>query len=107
MHNPQVLKMAEKIEWYADEEILAETTSAESAKITVELNNGETYYIKIGEPLGSLENPLKDEDLIGKFKNCCKHAAKPMSEETVNKLVDLCMNLEKVEDVRDIIALCC
>ena len=40
MHNAKVLAMAQKIEWHADEELLAETKGVESAKITILLNNG-------------------------------------------------------------------
>lgn len=36
---------------------------------------------------------------------CCSHAAKPMSEEKVNKLIDLCLHLEDVADMNEIIDL--
>lgn len=106
MHNQKVLEAAKKIEWYGDEELLAETKGVESAKITVYLKNGQEHYIKVEEPLGGMVNPMTEQDVINKFKDCCSHAKKPMTEENVNKLIDLCLNLEKVEDIGQIIALC-
>ena len=107
MHDPQVLAMAEKIEWHPDEELLAETKGVESAKTTIVLKDGTRHYIKVEEPLGGLVNPMTVEDVVNKFKDCCSHAMNPIPEENLNKLIDMCLNLEKVEDVREIIALCC
>lgn len=105
MHNEAVLKMAEKIEWYPDDELMAESKGVESAKITIVLNDGTEHYIKVEEPLGGLVNPMSEEDLVGKFKDCCSHSRKPMTEEQINKLIDMCLNLEKLEDVRELIQL--
>lgn len=106
MHDEKVLEMAKKIEWYADEELLNDPKGVESAKTTVILNDGTEYYIKMDEPLGGMGNPMSEEDVINKFKDCCSHAYKPMSDEKVEKLIDMCLHLEEVEDIRDIITLC-
>ncbi len=107
LHDPEVLAMCEKIEWYQDEELVRETKGVDFSKITIELNDGRSFYQKVTDPLGSPTNPVTDDDIVAKFRDCCSHARKPISEENVNKLVDMCLHLEEVEDIRDLIALCC
>lgn len=106
MQNEKVLKMAKKIEWYPDEELLKDPKGVESAKTTVILNDGTEYYIKVDEPLGGMVNPMSEEDVVNKFKDCCSHSCKPMTEEQIDRLVNMCLHLEEVNDIRDIISLC-
>lgn len=102
----KVLKtIEEKFNWYADEELLNDPNGVEGAKIYVTLKDGREFYYLNTDPIGGTNNPMTQDDMIAKFKDCCSHAAKPMSEETVNKLIDLCLHLEDVADVNEIIDL--
>lgn len=107
LHNETVLKVADMIEWHQDDELCAESKGVENSKLYIELNDGRSFYAKIEDPKGSPTNPLTEEDVIVKFRDCCSHTRKPMSEETVNKLIDMCLHLEDVENVQELTALCC
>lgn len=106
IHDEKVLKtIEEKFSWYADEELLNDPNGVEGAKLYVTLNDGREFYLLNSDPIGGTNNPMTQDDMIAKFKDCCSHAAKPMSEEKVNKLIDLCLHLEDVADMNEIIDL--
>lgn len=107
LRDPKIQKvLAEKFEWHPDDELIAEERGVDSAKIDITLKDGRTFFKKVSDPLGSVTNPMDDDAFFAKFRDCCTHGAVHMSEPTVEKLIDLCMHLEDVEDVGEIAQLC-
>lgn len=77
-----------------------------SSKVTVILKEGKkiTKMCLPSEIKGSLENQLEEKDFIGKFKNCVPYSVYPLSEDTVDTLIDTIINLEKCDDfVKDVV----
>jgi 2-methylcitrate dehydratase PrpD len=72
----------------------------EGAIVTVTMKNGEVYEKYYPEAMGSEEMPQSYEDVIKKFQGNIDYAAKKPSAESIKKMVDICSELDKCEDVR-------
>ena len=75
------------------------------AIVEIRTKEGKSYSKRVDYPYGHPRNPMSLEDLIDKFKDCVSYSAKPVDEANVNRAIDLLLNLEKVDDVRQIIQL--
>ena len=48
---------------------------------------------------GSVKNPMSNEELVAKFKGNAALAKAPLEPEQIDRLCDLLLNLETVEDM--------
>lgn len=55
--------------------------------------------------LGHPSRPISYSRLCDKFRDCCKHAAKPISSGNVERLIDLIDTLERADDVAHLTSL--
>jgi hypothetical protein len=55
--------------------------------------------------LGSPDNPLDFVFIADKFKQCCEYSIKPISDKDRDTVANMIENLEKVDDVSEIIRL--
>ncbi len=69
------------------------------ARVEITTHQGEKYAQQVDEPLGSLERPMSFGDCVEKFKDCTRSLKRGQTD----KVIDLVANLEKVNDIRDII----
>lgn len=108
LRDPKIQRaLAEKFEWYVDDELVAEERGVDSAKVFITLTDGREFFKKVSDPLGSVTNPMDDEAFYAKFRDCCSHAVAPIASSRVDRLIELCMHLEDVADVNEIVELCC
>lgn len=68
----------------------------DQAHILVTLRDGRTYEKRIEHAIGTLANPLNDKDLEEKFAGLAEGI---LSSAVTRKVIDLCWNLERLEDV--------
>ena len=54
---------------------------------------------RVEVPLGQPDNPLTDDQLAAKFRDCASHSLLPLSPEAVRQAIDLAANLEDIPDV--------
>ena len=54
---------------------------------------------RVDVPLGQPDNPLTDDQLAAKFRDCASHSLLPLSPEAVRQAIDLAANLEDIPDV--------
>ena len=66
--------------------------------IDIELTNGKTISGRADFGKGSPANPMSDEELAGKFRECAAWGGLP--KPNAEKIVDLVFNLERVKSVR-------
>ena len=104
LEDQKVIDVAHLVEWESNAELCAQKRNS-SAIVTITLKNGVTYTNRCDDAVGCAEKPMTDDDFISKFKDCCSYTVKPMSEEKINKLLDLMLNLDEVEDLAEISAL--
>lgn len=105
---PKHYDLAAKVHWVFDQEtadFLLNGEGLEPGYVKFTLKDGTTCEKTVAIPYGHTKNPMTVEDVIRKFRDCVSHAAKPISEENIEKIIDMCLNLEKVEDIREFIHL--
>ena len=73
----------------------------ECARVTIETKNGTTISDFLGAPAGMPENPLSDDQLSNKFRQCCIFAGWPASRS--DGLLDDLWALETVPDLREML----
>ncbi len=104
LKDPDILKLASEIAFERDDTIDM-SSLVEPGGVTIECKDGRTYTKYVTASIGSPDNPMTQEEAIAKFKECVKFSTKQLSDQDVDKIIDMCMDLEHVEDIRDLIAI--
>ena len=76
-----------------------------SGKVEVVTKGGQTYANRVDYPLGSPERPMTFDDCAGKFMNCASHGATSVPREQLERVIELTRQMEKMENVGEIMAL--
>ncbi len=100
--------LTEKVHWEWSEEIANSLTvelGLETAYVKITLTDGTVCEKTLNIPYGHTKFPMTTEDVCNKFRDCASHAAKSLSAEDIEKIIDTVLNLEKVDDINDFIAL--
>ena len=104
LSNPRILAMVDKVEYVFDEEI-SHAIGVEPAIVSIHTIDGNSYTERVDHALGSPENPMSEQELIAKFRDCTSYSVNSMSKESVDRVLDLCLDLEKLENVDELIFL--
>ncbi|MEM2320871.1 MAG: MmgE/PrpD family protein [Candidatus Bathyarchaeia archaeon] len=75
------------------------------AEVHVKLKSGKIYRKLCGPPKGHPENPITREDVIVKFHGCVGFSSKPLFDTTIKDILEKVLNLEKVDNIKEIISL--
>jgi len=67
--------------------------------IIVKLKSGTQYTHEVIMPKGSKGNPMSDEELLAKYRDCARLV---LDEKTIERCVDLIWELDKLENVKGI-----
>jgi len=81
-----------------------ESLGESEAHIRVKLKNGIERFHHVVAPKGDPRNPLSFEEIIKKFEdlNCTL-----LSRRRMNRMIDIIQNLEKLQNLSELIRLCC
>jgi 2-methylcitrate dehydratase PrpD len=101
LKEPAILEMAKKVNYKFEEDL--EATGLRPGIVELNTKAGKVYSKRVDYPYGHPQNPITLADLIEKFRDCVSYSAKPLPKDSVNKAIDLLLNLEKVKDVREIV----
>lgn len=104
LKDQQVIDTAHLVEWESNAELCAQKRNS-SAIVTVTTKDGKVYTKRCDDAVGCAEKPMTDDDFISKFKDCCTYSVKPMGEAKSAELLDMLLNLEKVDDLAKLSAL--
>jgi 2-methylcitrate dehydratase PrpD len=63
------------------------------------LKNGEVLEESVSQSHGRPEDPLTEDELLGKFHEC---AAALVNEKQRDRIVDLCRRLDSLDDVGEL-----
>jgi 2-methylcitrate dehydratase PrpD len=93
----RVLAVAQKV----NPIILPELTKREVDPSIVEIKtkDGRRFSMRMDNRKGTPENPMSPEEFADKFRDCLAHGRKRISKQKTEKVMQLLMNLEDVEDV--------
>ena len=102
--------MAEKVRWVAAPEFDEEQFSKKGSqlapgKVGVTDRQGRTFTKRTDFPYGHHFNPIKDDDLIKKFRDCVAFSPRPIPAADVERVIEAVLQLEDVSDIREIIKL--
>jgi len=97
----RVLAVAQKV----NPIILSELTKREVDPSIVEIKtkDGRQFSMRMDNRKGTPENPMSPEEFADKFRDCLAHGRKRISKRKTEKIMQLLMNLEDVEDVGAVI----
>ena len=70
--------------------------------VEVRTKSGRSFSRAEDIPCGHPENPMSDEQLLTKFEDCARYARKTMSAEKIAHLAKQILELEKVENIKEI-----
>jgi 2-methylcitrate dehydratase PrpD len=73
------------------------------ARVTVFMKSGEKYSRFIKRPKGDTRNPMGDDEIENKFRAL---ACTTLSKQKIEKICRIVWNLEKVENMSELIKLC-
>ncbi|KYH32210.1 MmgE/PrpD family protein [Neomoorella mulderi] len=100
--HPDMRRLMEKVEIVVDPEMDSLYPEHFCSKVLMITKDGKRYQVRINDPLGSEERPLKWDDVVNKASNLLRGI---MAESHFNKLVEGIKNLARAED-EDIGAIC-
>ena len=97
-----ILKITPKINFEFDPN-LTKHGAFDTGIVKVITKHGEVYSKQVDHPLGSPERALSFDDCAIKFMDCASYAIKPISENRLERVVELIRRLDKLDDVTEII----
>lgn len=74
----------------------------EPQEVVVKLKNGNQYSCKVEKHKGTAENPLSDEELFSKFKDCASLA---LNQKGVDEALNLLSHLDEMKDISNLMEL--
>ncbi len=98
IRNPKLQELIQKVK-------LDDLEKDEGIELRVEMKDGQMYSEYVARPLGEPYRPLPREKLIDKFLNQAEFSGS-VARSDAEKAVDLLENLEKVDNITSIVALC-
>ena len=104
INDPAVLRISHKIAPKLVPE-LTRQKGFDSVILEVETLGGKKYSKRVDVLKGSLDDPMTNEELIEKFKDCASHSVKPIQNRNIEKAAETIFNLDKVDDLREIVRL--
>jgi len=91
---PMIRDLISKTRITVDPEVLKDAFTP--VEIRVKLKDGRVLLYKVEAAKGEPGNPLSQEELYGKFRDCASVALSP---KEVDRLLELASNLESLEDI--------
>ena len=100
VNRTDVKAMIEKIDYRVHPVADAAGYEKMTTLIDIELNDGRTISGRADFGKGSPANPMSDDELANKFRECAAWGKLPKAK--ADKIVDLVFNLEKMKNIREL-----
>jgi 2-methylcitrate dehydratase PrpD len=97
--NPKLLALMDLISLKEDPKLTRQYPQKWPSRVEILAANGKTYKGYCKFPKGDPENPLSEKELIQKFNKLC---GKIITKHQKDRIVELVLNLEKIDDVTNI-----
>ena len=73
--------------------------------VEIKTRNGKTYTSYVEEIIGGPKQPMTRDEFLGKFYDCARYAARPISSKKLEDFLFLANHLETLDDIRKAINL--
>lgn len=107
IRDPKIEEIAQKVNVVPDEDVSPSTPTVmklSPATVRVTMKSGKVFSKQIDIPKGDPRNPMSFEEVIGKVKKCLPYSFYSIDERKINEGIEMIGELEKVDDIRRIIA---
>jgi len=108
LNDPAVLAMADRVTYRLDPVAVLPVggySSLSRPTVEIRMQDGSTFSCQPDGVPGDPDDPVSDELLEAKFRDCMSFSARPVSAANVEKAIELIRDLEHLEDVTEIIRL--
>jgi 2-methylcitrate dehydratase PrpD len=104
---PEILGMTKKIKSVIDPEIERKQVGSITppAKVEIRTKDGKVFSKQVDIAKGHPKNPMTREEFLGKFRDCAGHAVKVIPKQNIENVIEMVMNLEKIENIDRIVQL--
>ena len=98
--DPAILALARRVTWEVDDE-RSRDGSIEGARVVITLADGRKISHSVRHGLGHPDDPLPEEAVVRKFRDCARMATRPPGDEAIDRLHRVVQDLEhrSVEDL--------
>jgi 2-methylcitrate dehydratase PrpD len=100
VRDPNVLKLAERIQMRLDNNLSSRDLGSRPCRVTLRLKNGQTYSREVQHSKGGPEVPMTADELKAKFTDCARQT---LNESATKRVLD---DLDRLETLKDIRPLC-
>ena len=100
IRNQDILEVVDRISVAVDNG-LKRSDRVDPTRVEIVARDNKIHMEQVEDPLGSLQRPMSFEDCAKKFRDC----AQSLGNEKIDRCIELIGDLEKVEDIREIIGL--
>jgi 2-methylcitrate dehydratase PrpD len=98
--NEDTLKISQKVTGELDPALSRHGVGP--GRVKVVMKDGTEYTEEVEHCLGSVEKPMTFEDCAAKFRECAAGSIKPLPADTIDKVIQLVSQLEKLNDATEI-----
>jgi 2-methylcitrate dehydratase PrpD len=102
VRDPEIQKLIKKVSKAVTDEAGVRGTEVSVALMKVRLTDGTTYSCRVEHKKGSPGNPSSVDEIVRKFEECARLR---YTGEQGHGILEVAMNLEKVGNIRELIAL--
>jgi 2-methylcitrate dehydratase PrpD len=99
--DPEVIQLASKVKWELDPKAEEVYPKFWPATVIVKMKNGKTYTSHIDYPKGDPENEVPFSEVEEKFRLL---AGQTIGKNKIDRAIDCCANLEKLDNVNELIS---
>ncbi len=98
----EVLAMAQRVRYQV---IPKNKKTSLIPTVEIRTRDGKVYSAQVEHPLGRAQNPLSQQQLEAKFRDCVSFSAKPVSKANAERVIELVGRIEKIPDAIEVIRL--
>lgn len=106
IRDSKILQMASRVKVLVNTEFQAQTSVTGPVEIRIK-TKGRKEFVGKAFAKGTSHNPMTPDELARKFHDCAKYSAKPLSDADIAILKSTLEELERVEDLDEMIRLTC
>ena len=101
LKDQEVIKLGKKLKYTVDPDIPFQ----ESGRGYIELvdHYGQTYSLGIKEAYGNPNNPITQQGIIEKFKDCASRAKRQIPEDDLEAVIDQILSIERIGNVSEVL----
>ena len=78
--------------------------SIEPTRVRIRTKGGKEFAKRMDIPLGSPQKPFSQADIKGKLKDCNSVSIKPLSDESLEKLIETIQRLEEFGEIGPVLS---